>query len=126
MKLILVPVLMILVLSQTFSSWLVVFEYNLNKDFIAQKLCINKAKPKLNCNGKCQMMKRLAEEEKQNSSNTTSNTSKIKLPELVFSNEINQPEVPSIDLIAAIYNEDSPIFIHKAPAGSVFHPPALG
>jgi len=126
MKLILVPILMILVLSQTFSSWLVVLEYNLNKDFIAQKLCINKAKPKLNCNGKCQMMKRLAEEEKQNSSNTTNNTSKIKLPELVFSNEIHQPVIPSVDLLASIYNEESPIFMHNAPTGSVFHPPVLG
>lgn len=126
MKLILVPVLLILMLMQTFSSWLVVFEYNLNKDFITQKLCINKAKPKLNCNGKCQMMKRLAEEEKQNCSNTTSNTARIKLPELVFSNEINQPVIPSVDLIASIYNEDSPIFINNAPAGSVFHPPTLG
>lgn len=29
------------------------------------KNCVNKAKPKMHCNGKCQMMKKLQEEEKK-------------------------------------------------------------
>lgn len=30
------------------------------------KNCVNKAKPKLHCNGKCQMMKKIQQEEKKN------------------------------------------------------------
>jgi hypothetical protein len=125
MKFILVPILMMLVLTQTFSKWLVVFEYKLNKDYIAQKLCVNKAKPKLHCNGKCQMMKRLAEEGKQSSTNTTNNTSKIKMPELIYSNEVNQFLLPLSDISVVSYNEEPSTFIHRVPAFPIFHPPAL-
>ncbi len=126
MKFILVPILMTLVLTQTFSKWMVVLEYSLNKEFIAQKLCENKAKPKLHCNGKCQMMKRLAEEEKQNSSSTTNHTFKINIPEVLFSNNTDQLTIPSLPLSASSYNEEPPVFIRNAPSAPVFHPPALG
>jgi hypothetical protein len=126
MKFVLVPILIVLMLSQTFSKWLVVIEYNLNKDFVAQKLCINKAKPKLNCHGKCQMMKRLAEEETQNSTNTTNNTSKIKIPELVFSNETTQLIFSSPVPTTISYNEEPPFFMDNAVISAIFHPPALG
>lgn len=125
MKFILVPILMMLVLTQTFNKWLVVFEYKLNKDYIAQKLCVNKAKPKLHCNGKCQMMKRLAEEEKQNSTSNTNSTSKVKIPELIFSNEVKQFLLPSSDISVVPYNEEPSTFIRRAPAFPIFHPPAL-
>lgn len=125
MKFVLVPILMTLVFTQTFSKWMVVFEYNFNKDFIAQKLCVNKAKPQLHCKGKCQMMKRLAEEEKQNSSDTTNNTFKVSIPEVLFSNEINQPAIPMLALSTFLYNEEPPVFIHRAPSFPIFHPPSL-
>src|SRR5215213_9084953 len=51
MKFILVPILMFLVATQ---------------DYIAKNLCENRARPKLKCGGKCQLMKKLAEEEKEN------------------------------------------------------------
>jgi hypothetical protein len=126
MKLVLVPILMLLLLTQTFSKWAVVLEYQLNKDYVAQKLCVNKVKPKLNCNGKCQMMKRLAEEEKENSSNTSNNTSKIKIQELLFSNETNQPAMLLLIAPQLVFNEQSPYFIHSVPSHSIFHPPAIG
>ena len=124
MKLLCVPLLMILLLTQTFCKWVIVIEYNINRDFVAKNLCINKIKPKLQCNGKCQMMKRLAEEEKQNSSNNTNSTSKEKLPDQVFSHEIDQSTTPCIEYIKISYNEDLPISKHDAPVASIFHPPA--
>jgi hypothetical protein len=125
MKFILVPVLMALVLTQTFSKWLVMIDYNLNKDFIAKNLCVNRAKPKLHCNGKCQMMKRMAEEEKQNSSNTN-NSIKFSIQDIVFSNEIYNPTLPLLNCKLLCYNEAPPIPKYDAPFASIFHPPALG
>lgn len=113
-----------LLLTQTFSKWLVVLEYSLNKDFISQKLCVNKTKPKLHCNGKCQMMKRLAEEEKQNSTNTTNHTSKIKLPDVLFSIETTQSKLLVPMLSSPLYNGEPPLFIADAPSSPIFHPPA--
>lgn len=38
--------------------------YELNKDYIATVLCENKAKPKLQCNGKCYLAKKIKEADK--------------------------------------------------------------
>ncbi len=37
-----------------------VVEYVVNYDYITKTLCVNKAKPKMQCNGKCHLMKELA------------------------------------------------------------------
>ena len=123
MKFILVAILVFLVLIQTFSKWVVVAEYKLNKNYIAQNLCINKARPKLHCNGRCQMMKKLAEEEKQNSSNN--NSVRIKIQELLFSNKVNCPTLPALTCVCLSYGEAPPISKNASPVSSIFHPPAL-
>jgi hypothetical protein len=56
-------------MAQTFSRFFIVVDYQLNKDYIAKNLCINKDKPKMQCNGKCHMMKKLAQEEKKDQEN---------------------------------------------------------
>lgn len=123
MKLFLASILTLLLFAQTFSKWFVVLEYNLNKDFIAKNLCINKAKPKLHCNGKCQMMKKLAEEENQNSSNNK--TTQTKIQDLVFNDEINKPVLPVITYTTLSYNAERPLLKHIAPVSLIFHPPSL-
>lgn len=50
--------------AQTFSSPFVMLDYYLNTAAYA-KNCINKARPKLHCNGKCQAMKKMREEERK-------------------------------------------------------------
>jgi len=37
-----------------------VINYVLNYEYISKVLCVNKAKPKMQCNGKCHLMKELA------------------------------------------------------------------
>lgn len=56
-------------LAQTFNRFLIVADYQLNKDYIAKYLCENKYKPQLQCKGKCQMMKKLQAEEQQDQQN---------------------------------------------------------
>ncbi|UOB17473.1 hypothetical protein [Abyssalbus ytuae] len=46
-----------------------VFEYIINKDYIAEFYCVNKDKPMLNCDGKCYLAKMIQaqqEDKKQN------------------------------------------------------------
>ena len=50
--------------AQTFNGGFVTINYYTNPAAFA-KNCVNKAKPKMHCNGKCQMMKKLQEEEKK-------------------------------------------------------------
>jgi hypothetical protein len=55
-------------LAQTFSKTFVMADYYTNTGKYA-KNCENKAKPKMHCNGKCQMMKKLQQEEKKDQEN---------------------------------------------------------
>jgi hypothetical protein len=49
-------------------------DYAINKEYISKNLCENRNKPKLNCNGKCHLMKQL---KKANAENPTEgNTAK--------------------------------------------------
>lgn len=40
-------------------------EYVLNQDYIAEFLCVNKDKPQLQCNGKCQLVKQIEKQQEQ-------------------------------------------------------------
>ncbi len=53
---------------QVFSKVFIVVDYFTNTQAFA-KNCENKAKPKMHCNGKCQMMKKLKQEEKKDEQN---------------------------------------------------------
>ena len=50
-------------LLQIFSKVLVVVDYQANKEFIMEFLCINRDKPELECEGKCQLTKKLKEQQ---------------------------------------------------------------
>lgn len=54
---------------QTFSRAVIVVNFYANRDYIAKNLCENRAKPKMNCCGKCQLSKRLKQEDRQDQQN---------------------------------------------------------
>ena len=54
---------------QTFSSTFIVLDYFVNTGTFA-KNCVNKARPTMHCNGKCQMMKKIQEEENKEQQET--------------------------------------------------------
>ena len=60
--------LLLAFLAQSFSKPFIVAGYFANTAAYA-KNCENKAKPKLHCNGKCQMMKKLRQEENKDKQN---------------------------------------------------------
>lgn len=123
MKFILVPILMLLILAQTFSKWLVIAEYNLNKDYISKNLCINKTKPKLHCNGKCFMMKKMAEDEKQTPANNNSGF-KIKTVEIIC-NEFASLYILPLEPVKNNFHPYYSFAKYSSPVASIFHPPAL-
>jgi hypothetical protein len=61
--------LIIAIIGSSFSRFFIYAGYQLNKNYIATKLCENRNRPWLHCNGKCYLMKKLKQaEEKQNAS----------------------------------------------------------
>jgi hypothetical protein len=61
--------LIVAIVSCSFSRFFLYAGYELNKNYIVTKLCENRNKPWLHCNGKCYLMKKIKQaEEKQNAS----------------------------------------------------------
>ncbi|MBL7813840.1 MAG: hypothetical protein JNL70_02455 [Saprospiraceae bacterium] len=54
--------LLFAVLNQTFSTIGTLVAFQLNRQYIAEVLCVNKNRPELHCNGKCVLMQRVQNE----------------------------------------------------------------
>ncbi|MDB5023747.1 MAG: hypothetical protein JWP78_1502 [Mucilaginibacter sp.] len=61
--------LIISIICSSFSRFFIYAGFEMNQSYIASKLCENRNKPWLHCNGKCYLMKKVRQaEEKQNAS----------------------------------------------------------
>jgi hypothetical protein len=49
--------------------WIFV-SFKINQDYIVKNLCENRAKPKMHCNGQCQLMKKLKQADKEEEKQT--------------------------------------------------------
>lgn len=63
---------------QCFSKLGIIAYYQINRDFIASHLCINRDKPQMHCNGKCYLNRKLRSDEKPDQ-NKGNNDNKIEL-----------------------------------------------
>ena len=102
-------------------------DYELRKDYIIQNFCINKDKPKLHCDGKCYLAKRIAAADKQEESQNTS-TSLSKIINL----EINPIQVVFDFEFDYTFNykkiNNNFVYLHSiysSTLGSVFQPPRV-
>lgn len=59
-------ILVIIFALQTFHAGFVTIWFYANRNYVAQKLCINKSRPMLKCHGKCFLSKKIKEAEKEN------------------------------------------------------------
>ena len=57
--------LILLIAAQSFSKWCLIAEFQANRDFIAQNLCVNRLNPISCCKGTCFLNKKLAADEDQ-------------------------------------------------------------
>jgi hypothetical protein len=114
-------ILMLLFSLQTFSKWVCVLDYQLNKEYIANNLCINKTKRE--CKGKCQLLKKLNE--------TESNT---KGPGQGFVKDFGNAAYCKQELETTLLSHDTPgpkyysTYIFKKTSAinpAIFHPPSV-
>lgn len=123
MKFIAIPILIILLMTQTFSKWFVVLSFNLNREFIAKNLCENRYRPKLNCNGNCVLMKKMKQEEKQEQN--APGPVKLDISSIVLS---SKSFFADIDIRILKFNTTYRIAGNSSKpvdrADSIFHPPS--
>jgi hypothetical protein len=98
-------------------------DYLLNTNVYA-KNCENKARPKMHCNGKCQMMKKIREEESKNQQNSERKAENLKQ---VLSSQssfatVSKPPFNFTVLIRAGYINQAYIF---TKCFDIFHPPKV-
>jgi hypothetical protein len=104
---------------QTFASPFIMIDYFVNTAAYA-KNCVNKTKPKTHCNGKCQMMKKIQEQENKDQQHSQ-RKAQNKLPVLSSKSFFCSVKIFSTvkENKYSIYNIK---FTYKR-ASSVFHPP---
>ncbi|HRG52546.1 MAG TPA: hypothetical protein PLL00_06905 [Bacteroidia bacterium] len=120
MKRLLSILLLFGILLQSLGKFIIYANYELNKEAITMMFCENKSKPKMNCNGKCHMMKQMKEQEKKE--NTPVNTLKEK-----YENQISTASY-SFRIITTytIISHSSVYKLHESIShlNSIFHPPS--
>jgi hypothetical protein len=92
MKLLLVPILMLLTLIQSFSKWIILADFQANRAYIAATMCENRSRPQMKCGGRCQLMKKMAEDEKA----ANNSTIKVKFEEVPWPRVFAFLEPPSV------------------------------
>jgi hypothetical protein len=104
----------------TFGNVIILAGYEINKEYITLKFCVNKSRPMMQCKGKCHMQKQLSEQ--NNKENQASSVSKEKYENFQFVTgerdgvfHLNQIRVSNI----FHYSEPK---VHNFNF-SVFHPP---
>lgn len=104
-------------------------DYAVNYNYIAQVLCVNKAKPELKCNGKCHLMKELAkaaESESMNEKSTSSDkksTSKQEVETLYFQEFFRLVPLSISANRSSVVCDSYCNLYSKLNASAVYHPP---
>ncbi len=115
--------LVILILIKMMGMPIAWVSYNLNKDYIAAELCVNKKKPSLHCNGQCVLMKKLAKANESNESKESK--AEVKSLAVDFIEELQRYSINNIIRINPIHN----LFRNKLYSSvihtSIFHPPGV-
>lgn len=114
--------LLSVILVQTCSKVAIFVNYEIYKQQITEKYCINKTKPMAHCNGMCHMIKQLQKEDKQDKAPLKSQNEQTELQ--LFS----QTEDESLfDIyLSGVYTYPSLQLIKiTSPVSSIFHPPTF-
>lgn len=95
---------------QTVHQGLIYTYFTLNKAYIVQNICENKASPELKCNGKCHLKEVLsiATKEKKSEQAPVPNLEEIKVPVLFFQN-LEQP-FKAITIFKGIATQSKAVF----------------
>jgi len=105
-------------------NMVIIIDFNINQDYIAKVLCINKDQPEMKCNGKCHLTKELkkAEEPKENPK-----TEFVQLRnEILFCQHfINTKKINNIPEPTKTYAYQNPDFYKSDFVSDIFHPPKL-
>lgn len=88
-----------------------------------KKACVNKAKPMMHCNGKCQMLKKMKKQEGDNGTNLP--TPKFNHFDEVLSSKSFFPSIEYISLENIILFHSYNVDFNSTYIRVIFHPPSV-
>lgn len=122
MRFIATPILILLVMSQTFQQWLVIGAFKMKQSWIAKNTCENRFRPQLHCNGNCVLMKKLRQQEKEEQNAPA--TLKLEVSQILISSRSFFATVPAAACrFQVLYYPDISPARPVDRAWSIFHPP---
>lgn len=108
-------------MSANFSRFIVYASFQLNKEYIASVLCVNKAKPQLQCKGKCYLTKKIKQAEQEEKSQER-DSQKNRLMDAIITKRITL-KLP-FHIINTPSNCEIPFLIPEH-SSIIFHPPQV-
>ena len=128
LKNIFVATMLVSVLIQTFATVAIIMQFESNRSYYAEVLCINKNRPEMACQGKCILMQRLNNQYEQEQQTTNHKLKNLIDRELtLFCQNTNLIDINSFLKIVsdkAIFNSYSKNFFPQSTSNDIFHPPA--
>jgi hypothetical protein len=121
MRQILTICLMLSLLAQNSGKLFIIADYYVNSAAYA-KNCINKAFPSMHCNGKCQMMKKILQEEKKDQENTERREN-LKNEVLFAKSFFASLSSPDFESISRTKNTFASNILTIERCFDIFHPP---
>lgn len=119
-------IVFLLALFMLLKPTLPVLDYVVNYEYITKVLCINKSKPKLQCNGKCHLMKELAKASENEAPISSDKKTTSQQIEILFLEEIKSFTIASIYFIEKpITNSNYSNSYSYLNSVAVFHPPTF-
>ncbi len=100
-------------------------DYAINKDYIVKNLCENRKKPKLNCNGKCHLMKQLKKASAENQTDGTTSKGSSNQEENCFhvNSLFNFKTTVIVCSINKFYLRSFKNMLSSKHLQDIFHPP---
>jgi hypothetical protein len=115
-------ILLIAMLAQVGSKWLVVLSYEWNKAYIAENLCENQVRIPM-CNGTCYLGKQLREDNSKTPSKAPI-AIQVQMSEFLIH---SAPNFPVWQVLSALQTNQKPVtpcqLLPQTTHGAIFHPP---
>lgn len=108
------------IVGTSFNKTIALIDYQLNKNYIASTLCVNRSKPMSCCKGKCFLKKQLQKDEDQGKNNVP--PSKDKFDVSLFCETISKNDLDNV-ITDKIFSDYYQVKKYSADPAPFFHPP---
>jgi hypothetical protein len=110
----------------TLSPWGTIVYFQLNRSYIAKVLCQNRDRPKLKCNGKCYLAKKLKQQQEKKDKETAQRVENMPLAQLFCVHPVEFAFPCNVKLPMPERSFFYRLPVYASPTNSLLDPPRQG